>query len=420
MTDLTALAPVADAPAAEAPRTLFHIPQVNLEMFFAACKKLSRKAANLGFPAIVPVVVSEQVQKLHDGRKHRVSTVFLDAQTPRIDGWSFAATIDHSNESGNIVRTVPNSPALPTIYRTAEPHCEHCRIRRYRRDTYVLRNDDGETKQVGKSCLRDFFGHDPKRLAQMAEWLSQAAEAGRDYEEPMTGGASDRVYVGEFASYAATAVRLHGWVSAKVSQETDGALASTRSRATEYLYPNPKFRHLVPARLPEDYDLASAAMEWAAGLSETDGEMSDYEHSINVIAKSDFVERRSLGLVASIVGVFAKNTERELARRAEREAMSALPPSQHVGREKEILRDMALTVAGIVTLPDKGFGISYLVRMVDTAGNVFVWKSSNETDLSHQDRIVLKGTVKAHKEYEGTKQTWLSRCKFVPATASEG
>lgn len=49
--------------------------------------------------------------------------------------------------------------------------------------------------------------------------------------------------------------------------------------------------------------------------------------------------------------------------------------------------------------------------------NVFIWFSQSVIDSSINpgDNIELSGTVKAHKEYYGIKQTYLSRCIVKPA-----
>ena len=49
----------------------------------------------------------------------------------------------------NILATVPGQVPLPLKYRTAGPTCDHCGFNRNRKDTYVLRHDDGRYVQVG-------------------------------------------------------------------------------------------------------------------------------------------------------------------------------------------------------------------------------------------------------------------------------
>lgn len=70
---------------------------------------------------------------------------------------------------------------------------------------------------------------------------------------------------------------------------------------------------------------------------------------------------------------------------------------------------------------------NYIYTLEDSDGNVFVWKTSTIIGIDSEDKrghllwnpvhrgdeITLKGTVKEHSEYKGTKQTVLTRCKVV-------
>lgn len=67
---------------------------------------------------------------------------------------------------------------------------------------------------------------------------------------------------------------------------------------------------------------------------------------------------------------------------------------------------------------------NYIYTMRDSDGNVFVWKTTallvnlvvDDTDNSEciykGDTMQITGTVKEHSEYNGVKQTVLTRCKF--------
>ena len=63
-------------------------------------------------------------------------------------------------------------------------------------------------------------------------------------------------------------------------------------------------------------------------------------------------------------------------------------------------------------------------RFADDEGNLLVWKTTAYLQRVDEDgflvpikagtRLTLRGTVKAHDEYHGIKQTVLSRCKVTP------
>lgn len=283
-------------------RTLFEIPASNMPKFEEQIAKLSKKSVKLIGSEIRPFTFSHEDRKLSDGLTHRVYTVMLTAELPVLNGWTFVARLDHSNDTGTIVRMVPNAGELPAQYRnTASTTCDHCGHKRYRRDTFVVRHDEtNEYKQVGSTCLKDFFGHDPYKIAKLAELLGYAYECGKGGEH-YVGGDMRWTDVEEFCGYAAMAVRLYGWVSAKAAY-ANSFLTSTKVTATELMLSGKKL---------EDADkaLAIASLEWAISLREK-ATLSDYEHNINVVAGATMIEYRSTGLAASIVGVFFNNQQK--------------------------------------------------------------------------------------------------------------
>ena len=64
----------------------------------------------------------------------------------------------------------------------------------------------------------------------------------------------------------------------------------------------------------------------------------------------------------------------------------------------------------IVTSWETEYGMTVIHKIVDVDGNVYTWKISKAIDEKAKKII---GTVKAHNEYNGIKQTELTRCKIV-------
>lgn len=60
------------------------------------------------------------------------------------------------------------------------------------------------------------------------------------------------------------------------------------------------------------------------------------------------------------------------------------------------------------------FGVTTLYGMEDEAGNQYRWFSSSyKVELAKGDKVEISGSVKKHDEYQGVKQTVLTRCKVV-------
>lgn len=60
---------------------------------------------------------------------------------------------------------------------------------------------------------------------------------------------------------------------------------------------------------------------------------------------------------------------------------------------------------------DTAWGVTFVYTFVDSEGHQFVWKTSTYLDIAEGDNTILHGTIKAHSEYRGSRQTELTRCK---------
>lgn len=103
--------------------------------------------------------------------------------------------------------------------------------------------------------------------------------------------------------------------------------------------------------------------------------------------------------------------------------------SQWVGEVKERI-ERVVTYLGRSSYERRsfsGYGTDTvnIHRFADDEGNLLVWKTTAYLErideegflafIEHGTRVTLRGTVKAHDEYRGTKQTVLSRCKVAEA-----
>lgn len=98
--------------------------------------------------------------------------------------------------------------------------------------------------------------------------------------------------------------------------------------------------------------------------------------------------------------------EREAARAAERAA------SAWVGKVGDRIE---LEVTVLFTAEGRGgqWGPSTVVKCKDDSGNLLVWFASGSWHIEPGSRCKVRGTVKAHDEYRGGKQTVMTRCKLV-------
>lgn len=61
------------------------------------------------------------------------------------------------------------------------------------------------------------------------------------------------------------------------------------------------------------------------------------------------------------------------------------------------------------------WGLTFLYKIIDTAGNVLIWYASRTIEEAKK----LRATVKDHSERDGIKQTIVTRCSVVAARTKE-
>jgi len=80
-----------------------------------------------------------------------------EVRTP--SGWTLIATLRHRAGRPTIVNLTGSTERINTdAWSRSEGWCEHCRTRRVRRTTYLLRHVDGRLAQVGSGCIAEFTG----------------------------------------------------------------------------------------------------------------------------------------------------------------------------------------------------------------------------------------------------------------------
>lgn len=378
---------------------------VNLANLEARIEKINRRASKLGCaPVTVEVLGSKRVPVKNPADIivgwNTVYTVAVRGETPKLAGWTFAATLEHLGVGVNIVRTVPGVELDLTAYRTAPPVCEHCKTARRRTDTYLLAHEDGRIVQVGKTCIADFLGGmSPAHAIALADMLLSAGEA-CEGEGGFGGGGAFDADLGAYLAFVACSIRLDGWLSRTAARDTMRSSTADIALNCGSFAPPTMLEESKLHPEAQDIELARAALEHArANLVGK----SDYEHNLRVVIDQETIEGRHAGIAASVIPWY----QRELGRAIERKKAAQSEYVGAVGKRS----DFALTLAAVHSFEGQ-FGVSHLHRFLDGSGNVVVWKTGTEL-LEIGEEYAVKGTVKAHEEYRGIRQTVLSRCKVA-------
>jgi hypothetical protein len=354
----------------------------------------------------------EEFRELKDekGNKYTARFVLVEAEgTAVINDWEFVAELEHT-EKGNIITGVAGIE-VPERYYTTTPVCEHCNSKRYRKNTYIVRNKTtGEFKQVGKSCLKDFtHGMSAEAVTQYMSLFDTLIEG--ETPEP---GCSYQRYVNtkEYLSYVAETIRHFGYTRSSdegISTATRALdfydAAHGRAITKEYLQDLLDKMRSVNFDIDSDLTvkLVSDALAWVSEQEEN----SNYIHNLKTACSLEYV-KGNFGLYASLFPAYDKGLERTAKRKA---VLDIEQSSEYVG---EISDRITVKVQSVkcVTSWETDFGVTHIYKIIGADGNVYTWKTGKYIDDT-VDEMSITGTVKAHTEFRGIKQTELTRCRVA-------
>lgn len=386
------------------------IDPVNFDELKGRLDKLGRKAIKLGISVPVITEQKEWIKKVYKGLRNGKPyyefypqlDVTIIADEIKYGSYTHVATLDHSVGDKPIINVVPGYN-VPDKYQSAGCNCDHCGINRYRKNTYVFKDTDGY-KQVGSSCLQEFFGIDP---TAKLNWYGSFYNIESEFS---SGGGIPYIGVLEALTIGMAIVENKGfYVSKRVAIEKD--MEATSDLVKEILYPN-SYRldnesgykewirniNLRADELESEvFDLIIWGKDHFAGL---DGE---YSHNMRIVLDAEAIPMKYLGYLVSVIGAKSRETvSNKEAKRFDNEFIGAVGDKVLV----DVLVHKIIPVAG-------NYGYSYInIMSQKESGNNIVWISSNDI-LSEGSEITLTGRIKALNVRDGKNQTVLTRCKIV-------
>lgn len=344
----------------------------------------------------------------------------------KISDWEFIGKIQKM-ETGNVIKTVRDACEVPERYYTCDIECEHCGTKHYRKESFLVRNTvTGDFKQVGRNCLCDYtHGLDAEMCASFISTFDDIIQG----ESCMAGASFETYYeVKNLLNISFRIVDKLGYVSRQSSSEYMERYGYCKSKeCTSFIATliynaeigrlNPmmrdnakEFREMIGFGDDDIYEAkVNSALDWINGHEES----SNYIHNLKVICANEYVKQDMIGILISLVPAYYREQEKieeENRRKAKTEKEKA--DSEYVGNVGDKITIISSNIK-ILTVWENAYGnIVKLIKIVDTDGNVYVWKTT--CNLQECDKeLKLTGKVKDHQMYNDTKQTVLERVKVV-------
>jgi hypothetical protein len=355
-------------------------------------------------------------------------------------GWTFLAALDWdwdlsaTGEPTLVTRCAPGFEG--TIDRTAlKPGgCDHCKTARHRTRTYLVEGEDGTRIQVGSTCLKDFLGHDVR-----FRWMDDGADLLDDDEGGFGWGG------GGMPAYDPLTVLRCAWAVIQMQggyvPSDGGALCRTPTKHVVEQALRPASRSALQKQYDHERGTAKLAeVKQAHGVKITrrtaeeapgqavlirdyllDDERwpagSEYEINLKTVLRAERVTPKHFGLLCSAPAAWARAVGADLRRQAEQDSIT----NEHIGQAKDKI-EVDVRVKSIA-YSESYFGYTpkttTIYTLITADGHVLKWFSSNAA-LGHEAEksFRIKATIKGHDEWQGTKQTVITRATVVTAKAA--
>jgi hypothetical protein len=424
------------------------ISELGLRFLKEKIAKLNEKALRWGVPKMELKIISERKEpvKRKDiwGREELVRekifyTVSIIGDTPKVEGYTFIAKVQHSTGGENILNIAPGSTVrnLPEIYRTAKSECDVCKQSRERFNTFILQLDKedqqrfsdkkvGDLIQVGSACLKRFLpGISVDALIHYAQMLEDIRaykrgsegdwddEGGEGREPGAPNAYRDHIYTETIMKYICLVYVVRGKYIPKSKADFDNIPTSQEALSTmfdfdlrvddEHKGHVQKMAESNPSLIKQAEELRAKVVNWMKNTNFTEmvpagSEWSDYYHNLNVVSKASTISSKNIGYLA---GVFQNYLKKE----GMKEKEAAAKGKGYIGKVGERVSFNGL-VRGIRSF-ESSFArgaMVYLYTFEDLDGNNVKWFSSKDMGFQEGERYPLTGKVKTQEIDKYTKQ----------------
>lgn len=390
--------------------TTFEIPASKLPGLQKKIQALQSKATKLGLLPVnlkVIEVIKKVANKIYSGGDRDLREalqrqydsvrplsihyrVEVTGTAPVINGYQFLAKLENHGDS-NIIYSAVDDFEVPAEFRSRHT-CDHCKINRFRTVTYVLSDSKDNLLQVGSTCLKDFF-----RSEAYAEYLAACSEVivTDISEEEEKIPREKRIFdLHTIVTLSCAAIRANGYVSTRVEDE---GYESTRDIVLSHINRSPGDKEKALEIIEADQQRAHEVIKHVMSLRPD----NNYISNLQTIISMDFVEHQHIGLVVSMPTTLLKHEQREAQK-----AFGA--KSNHVGTVGKRIEFSDLTLIKTATY-ENAYGVQAFYTFADKDSNQIVWKTSYREQFETGCVISGKATIKEHCEFQGTKQTQVTR-----------
>ena len=368
---------------------------------------------------------SESTVKKVPYEARRVELKIPDEVVFAENNWAFGGSVEPSGVEGKNFVDVNLSGenlgfTVPTRYFSLNPcTCDYCKTNRQRNKTYLVVNrETGEWKQLGKECLKLFVtGIDVDAIATFESFIKEAEDAANPADEFFYNRRFKFVKVADALALACAVYRERGYLATRDSVGNPNDFSNKnivqRKLAQQYGYDSDFLN--ISNSVRNEIDEIAVKTDTAIAKEDTEVAIEmvkrfpdePYYNNLKVIVENEYIPLNKLGLLVSIPKAIDRYEE-EKKRQEEKERLAT--KSNYIGSVGDKI-EVDFVSGREAACCETQFGLLHIYEFKDASGNVIVWKSSSGKEIPESGKI--SGTVKAHEEYNGVKQTVILRAKIT-------
>ena len=341
--------------------------------------------------------------------------VFTSTSAPvfSLGDYVFVASLV-GEEHGMVVHTAPGQSLVGWDRPEGDDQtCDHCALVRDRKSLYVVRNiATGDVTQVGSTCIQAFLGVEPKGLG-MLEFLDALDAVVRGFSESTSSLPEvftvDRILavsaaITEMGRKYVSVARANEWERPSSASLIKGHVIYGAPRRANYRGPSAdadyrkdlaEYQRIQERAAEVQADEALMADIKAAAATLNAG--SDYADNMAIIVAGESVRVRNVGILASLLAVYARNITAAAEKAAAPAAVTGfLAPVKNAKGKATRLKDVTIALTRVREF-DGDYGTRTLLAGT-VNGQAVEWFATGSFDFEEGDSVTLSAvSIKAHK-----------------------
>ena len=306
------------------------------------------------------------------------------------------AVLEHF-DNANMIYIIKDGITISEKYQTIESYCDHCTSLRKRNKTILLQDKNGNIKQVGTSCIKEYTGIDGTDIIS-------------GYQEINTICLEDcKIDFANIGEYRKNITETINYLTACIQLITENGYNKETTKYDAFI---------IAKKEEQNNKYQKTANQVIQYFTE-----HDYTDNFLLNIKTILLQKytKPSGFISYAYLAYKKELENDVKKALKQAEAEKSNYIGNIGDKIQIKLKLKNKYSYETNYTYCG-GISYIYIFMDDKGNQCKWNTSKYLEkivndeympIQIDDIITLKGTIKNHVEYNGTKQTELTRCKIM-------